>query len=198
MISQTLYFIRHGRTAWNAERRYQGQIDIPLDDVGREQASRNGAVLAGFFAEHSVAIDDLDFVASPLSRTRETMHRIRDGLGLPHEGYRTDSRLIEASYGDWEGLTIPEIRQERPGELERRHAEPWTYEPPHGESYMALSSRVADWLGGVERPTVVVSHGGVCRVLQGLLLGMPRGELPMMDIPQDKVFVWRRGAAVWL
>lgn len=198
MLSHSLYFIRHGETDWNAERRYQGQTDIPLNDTGRAQATRNGKALAAYFVDEGIDVADLDFVASPMARARETMERVRLGMGLASEPYRLDRRLIEASYGDWEGNTIPELAVRLPGELEKRRAAPWAYEPPHGESYRALSGRVATWLAEVDRPTVVVSHGGVSRVLRGLLLDIEKDEIPVLEVPQDKVFVWRRGVAFWL
>ena len=73
-----LYFVRHGETDWNAERRYQGQTDIPLNARGRDQSRRNGDALRAFLP----AITQADFVASPLVRTRETMELLRTSLGL--------------------------------------------------------------------------------------------------------------------
>ena len=60
----TIYFVRHGQTDWNAERRFQGQLDIPLNDTGRAQAARNGAALARVIGDSA----GFDFVSSPLSR----------------------------------------------------------------------------------------------------------------------------------
>ena len=66
-----IYMIRHGQTDWNAEGRLQGQQDIPLNEIGRAQATRNGSTL---LSSAGSAIADFDFVASPLSRTRETLN----------------------------------------------------------------------------------------------------------------------------
>lgn len=65
-----IYVIRHGQTAWNAERRLQGQKDIPMNATGLEQARQNGIALAGILGD---TVDQFDFVASPLQRTRATM-----------------------------------------------------------------------------------------------------------------------------
>ena len=73
-----IYLIRHGQTDWNAEGRLQGQADTGLNDTGRAQATRNGEFLAGLVADPAA----FDFVASPLSRTRETMERVRAAMGL--------------------------------------------------------------------------------------------------------------------
>ena len=71
----TIYFIRHGETDWNAQARYQGQADVPMNETGRTQARRNGETLRRLLPD----IASADFVASPLARARETM---RIGLYL--------------------------------------------------------------------------------------------------------------------
>ena len=97
-----VYFVRHGQTDWNAEHRLQGQADIALNALGRAQATRNGRKLAELIADPA----DFDFVASPLGRTRETMELVRAAMGLEPHGYRTDPRLIEVHFGDWQGHTL--------------------------------------------------------------------------------------------
>ena len=61
-----------------------------------------------------------------------------------------------------------------------------------------LSARIAAWLRHVERPAVIVSHGGVQRVLEGLLVGRPTAEIPNLDVPQDRFVIYRAGTAEWL
>ena len=87
----TIYCIRHGETDWNAQSRYQGQADIPLNDKGRRQARRNGKALREFMPQ----LETASFVASPLIRTRETMELVRSELGLDPLGYSLDDRLRE-------------------------------------------------------------------------------------------------------
>ena len=65
----TLYFIRHGETQWNADARYQGQADVPMNDTGRGQARRNGEALRRFLPDLAQA----DFLASPLARARDVV-----------------------------------------------------------------------------------------------------------------------------
>ena len=101
-----IYMIRHGQTAWNAEGRLQGQKDIPLNYTGRAQAAGNGHALKALLG---AAVSDFDFVASPLGRTRETMEILRRAMGLDPLAYRTDKRLVEVSFGDWEGHTLEEL-----------------------------------------------------------------------------------------
>src|SRR5262249_25444742 len=106
MRKPVLYFVRHGETDWNRERRLQGQHDVPLNALGRDQATRCGVVLRELLARTGRAAEEFDFVASPLGRARETMERVRRELGVPPEVYRTDPRLAELSFGSWEGLTF--------------------------------------------------------------------------------------------
>jgi broad specificity phosphatase PhoE len=90
-----VYFIRHGETAWNLERRLQGQHDIPLNALGRVQAARSGTILRDLLARNGRHGSEYDFVSSPLDRARETMELMRAELGLEPERYRTDARLME-------------------------------------------------------------------------------------------------------
>src|SRR5689334_12381899 len=106
----TLIFIRHGETDWNVEGRLQGQRDIPLNDTGRAQARRNGTAIKAAMPETV----GFDFVASPLSRSRETMEIVRAAMGLPAENYTTDDRLKELTFGAWEGLTDEDLRAVNP------------------------------------------------------------------------------------
>jgi len=73
MPRSVLYFVRHGETDWNLERRLQGQHDIPLNPLGRMQAVRCGEILGDLLAASGHAIADYDYVSSPLGRARETM-----------------------------------------------------------------------------------------------------------------------------
>ena len=73
-----IYFCRHGETLWNAEQRVQGQFDTDLSEKGRRQADGNGLILHNLIRDP----ENFDFVSSPLKRTRETMERVRIGMGL--------------------------------------------------------------------------------------------------------------------
>ena len=191
----TLYFVRHGETDWNLAQRYQGQRDIPLNATGRAQAARNGRALAQALGHDAGA---LDYVASPLVRARETMEIMRREIGLPPDGYRTDDRLREINYGHWEGELWGELPVKDPQGFAAREADKWGWQPRGGESYRALSERVAAWLGDTERDVVVAAHGGVMRVLRGLSGGLDPAEIFRLDVPQDKVLVIEAGRTRWL
>ncbi len=191
----TLYFVRHGETDWNRAQRYQGQRDIPLNALGREQAVGNGKTLAVALGAEAA---NLDYVASPLLRARETMELMRAEMGLPPQGYRTDDRLREIHYGHWEGELWNELPARDPRGFAAREADKWGWRPTGGESYRDLSERIAGWLGEVDRDTVVAAHGGVMRVLRGLSLGLDHAAIFLLDVPQDKVLVVEAGRTRWL
>ena len=117
-MTPIVYLIRHGQTDWNAEGRLQGQADTDINALGRSQADGNGRRLRELIAEPGA----FDFVASPLRRTRETMERVRRSMGLPAEGYRTDARLKEVHFGDWQGSTFAELEAREPGSTAARTA----------------------------------------------------------------------------
>ncbi|MDO5894700.1 histidine phosphatase family protein [Agrobacterium sp. Azo12] len=181
-----IYVIRHGQTDWNAERRLQGQKDIPLNDFGRSQAVANGKALGDLLGD---TVSQFDFVASPLGRTRETMQLIRSAMQLPALDYRTDDRLVEISFGDWEGRTLPELKLQVPDRVKARNRAKWDFIPPgkHAESYEILSWRIGAWLSSVDKPTVCVCHGGVIRSIFRLVTGMDTAVAANTEIPQDRI-----------
>lgn len=191
----TLYFLRHGETEWNRLQRYQGQQDIPLNATGREQASRNGRTLA---AALGASAADLDFVASPLQRARETMELARESMGLPRHDYRQDPRLAEICYGHWEGQLWSDLPKLDPEGYTARLSDFWGWQPKNGESYAMLSDRVALWLQDVDRSGVVVAHGGVMRVLRGLVESLAPEAIQALPVPQDKVLILEGDTVRWL
>jgi glucosyl-3-phosphoglycerate phosphatase len=157
---------RHGQTTWNAERRFQGQSDIPLDETGQAQAERAARLLAALRP-------DL-IVSSDLSRAASTAAPLARLAGLE---VILDKDLRERSGGSWEGLTDTEIRERYPDE----HA---SWAPPDGEPGAAVADRVAAALqrtavavaeqsSGRDGLAVVVSHGAALRFGMSRLLGMP-------------------------
>jgi probable phosphoglycerate mutase len=153
-------FLRHAPTEWNAAHRLQGRTDIPLSEIGRAKAAtwRLPDAFTGFEAW-----------ASPLTRTRQTASL----LGLDP---RFDDRLIESSWGEWEGQTLAQLR-ERPGflEIEKRGLD---LAAPGGESVRQVQARLLDWLGTLTRPAVAVTHNGVLRAAYALATGWTMQDKP--------------------
>jgi probable phosphoglycerate mutase len=157
---------RHGRTAWNAGSRVQGQLDTPMDDVGRAQAIAAAVQLA---RRRPDAI-----VSSDLRRATETAAGLASLTG--HE-VMVDRRLRERAYGQWQGLTVAAIASGWPAAAARWRAGE-TVNEAGVEGVDDVAKRVAEalhdaverWPGG----TIVVStHGGAGRRGCAALLGWP-------------------------
>ncbi len=190
----TIYFLRHGETDWNAERRYQGQVDIPLNDTGRAQAKRNGQALRAFLPGLAMA----QFISSPLGRARETMDLVRAELGFAPGGYVIDPRLAELSYGSWEGKLQDDLPRLDAIGLAERAKDPFHWRPSGGESYADLLARTIDWLATIDRDMVVTSHGGVSRCLRAHVLGFDENTIPDLESPQDRVLMLRANTMDWI
>lgn len=163
----TLLLARHGQSTWNAERRWQGQADPPLSDLGREQA-----VLA------SAAVGAVDLIAaSPQRRAFETATIISEAIGigpvLAVDGLR------ERSAGSWSGLTRDDIDERFPGWLENGRR-PDDFEPDEellARVLPALDAIAAASPGG---SVLVVCHGGVIRTIE-THLGIDEGRVPNLS-----------------
>ena len=194
MPAPVIYYVRHGETSWNAEGRLQGVQDIPLNDLGRRQATQAGNILADLFARDGREKSSLSFVASPLIRARATMELMRGELKLPRNGYALDDRLREIGYGQWEGSTLPEMQLRDSDLYAKRQTEKWTVPPPDGESYAEVQARMQEWYASLVADTVAVAHGGTARALM-VALGI---ETPVsaadLTIEQGAVYVFRDGA----
>jgi len=164
---------RHGETPWNAEGRYQGQIDIPLSPVGESQARRLGERL------RDVRIDRA--VASPLSRAHRTAEL---ALGEARQGLlSTDAGLLEIAHGEWEGKLAAEIRDSDPERLAAWRDAPETVVMPGGEGLPGVLERAWASLGaacdglGSDDTLLVVAHDAVNRVILCRVLGLPLSHL---------------------
>ncbi len=181
-----IYFLRHGETEWNAERRRQGWSDSPLTPRGVMQARNMGATL---LATLDPAVS-WQIVASPQGRAACTAGIISGMIGLPL-GF--DARVREISLGSWEGQSW---NSATPAQAAAWEAGPFA--SPDGESYDQIASRARDWLESVERPTILVSHGVFGKVLRGLYLNDP--ELAHQDIrtTQDGMFLLQGGTQTFI
>jgi broad specificity phosphatase PhoE len=190
MPAPTIYYIRHGETEWNALGRLQGTQDIPLNDLGRVQATHAGGVLGQLVARDGRDVTKLPFVASPLGRARATMELVRETLNLPATGYTVDDRLREIGYGKWEGATLPEMQAADPVFYARRQTEKWTLAPEGGETYADVERRVRAWYDTLTSDMVAVAHGGTARALM-VTLGFetPQGAVDL-PIQQGAVYVF--------
>jgi probable phosphoglycerate mutase len=190
MSKRRIFLVRHGETDWNLAGRLQGSHDIPLNDLGREQAAQTARVIERLSGDPL----PLGYVASPLGRAAQTMAILRSELGLPPDSFRRDDRLKEVSFGRWEGSTWPDLRRRDPVSVAARDADPWNYVPPGGESYAMLMARVLAAIADIAQDTVVVTHGGVVRVLLHALAGMPETQATEQPVRQGAVYLVEDGA----
>jgi broad specificity phosphatase PhoE len=190
MAMPTVYYIRHGETDWNAQGRFQGSQDIPLNDLGRTQAAEAGRILSDLFARDGRSETQLAFVASPLGRARLTMELVRDTLRLKPDDYALDDRLREIGYGRWEGSTLAEMQASDPAIFAARQADRWTVPPPGGESYAAVQARMNDWYRQLAADTVAVAHGGTARALMVALDIETPDSAAELTIEQGAVYVF--------
>lgn len=193
MPAPTIYYIRHGETTWNAQGRFQGSQDIPLNALGRTQAVASGEILKRLLAREGRDPASLPYVASPLGRARLTMELARTALALPPADYSIDDRLREIGYGRWEGLTLPEMQLNDAATFALRQHDKWSVAAPSGESYASVTSRVRDWFESVAVDTVAVAHGGTMRALVvalGIATPLEAADTP---IGQGVVYVFRDG-----
>ena len=151
---------RHGQTAFNAERRFQGQRDVPLNAIGRAQARRA--------ARHLATLEPTELWSSDLSRAASTAGYLARLTGLE---IRQDKDLRERHGGAWEGLTIEEIRERYPDDLA-------AWEPPGGETLETVAERTAAALARIAAGAapgslvVVTGHGASLTWGMSRLLGL--------------------------
>lgn len=169
-----IYVLRHGETEWNRETRWQGNRNSPLTALGREQARKQGALLA------SCALDDFDIRVSPQGRAFQTA---AIALGERVNNLFTDARLSEIDVGAWTGRLRSEM-QPVPGPIDEdtpdgplalyAHA-------PGGEGFAHLRLRCTEFLLDLKRPTICITHGITSRMLRAIALCQPTakiGDLP--------------------
>ena len=182
-------FIRHGETDWNRQQRFQGQIDVPLNDLGHTQARRLGERLAGEPSEHLISSDlqRAQQTAAPLATAWQAAPALMPGLR-------------EQCFGVLEGLNVPTIKA--------RHPDLWTrwlehradFALPGGESLQQFHARVIATVKALAeahpgRRLTVVTHGGVLDMLWRTAHGLALDGLRTCDIPNTGLnhLHWRQG-----
>ena len=198
-----IFLVRHGETAWNRELRFQGQIDVPLNDLGLTQAQRLADRLR---VEWQPGFDKpLRLFSSDLQRAHQTATTLGQALNLPVTAH---APLREQHFGLFEGLLSADIQ--------RTHADVWQRWlqfdadfaiPGGGESTRAFHARVCQAVRGLaqthaDHTLVIVTHGGVLDMLWRSAQGLPLDGPRTCDIPnvglnrmrwlgeQPEILVW--------
>ena len=161
-----LYLIRHGETDYNNELRFQGQIDIPLNQKGIEQAEK--------VAEFLKDIPLQAIYTSTLQRARTTAEII--GRAKKIKPQETDA-LREMSFGIWENMNSKDIQKKYAKEWKDFFAKPASTKIPQGESMSDVQKRVYPVVQQIldehpEGDVAFVAHGGIIRVLICTMLGL--------------------------
>ena len=149
-----IILVRHGETDWNNDRRFQGQVDLPLNKTGLAQ----GKALAEQLKNEK--FDRL--ITSSLQRAKVTAEMIVDANPNAPQ-LEVDPRLIETGFGEWEGLDHETIKNKYPGQLDRWHTDP-DFIPPQGESFSQTMSRLDGFLvdlyhSSQDQRVLLVAHG---------------------------------------
>lgn len=192
---RSITLVRHGRTSYNAQHRLQGQVDIPLDEVGRWQVKQTAQALRELYVDHQKKAVNQLVVCSDLGRAAATAHAFADPLGLE---VHPDARVRERSFGDWEGVSVEELAERYPedyrswaefrgGEL-KYGAEPKDHVGCRGVE--ALNEWVLK--GGEDTDLYVFSHGAwITQTLQ-TLLGLNRVHDDFADVLAMRNAHWTR------
>jgi probable phosphoglycerate mutase len=168
MTASRIILWRHGRTEWNIDNRFQGQADIPLDDLGYQQAARAAEVLAGY--------EPAALYSSDLSRCWQTADALVQRTGLE---IITDKRLREIHVGSWEGLLGKQVKEADPELAQRLWAGEEVRRSPTGESPREVAERVCEALTEIAEAVenhstvVVATHGLAGRVGACRFVGLP-------------------------
>jgi broad specificity phosphatase PhoE len=190
MQIERVYIVRHGETDYNATGRWQGFLDIPLNEVGRQQAAH----LATYLQAQGETVDRV--YTSDLARARETAEIIARAYGLEAQ---PELRLRETNVGVFQGLTNVEI-DARYADVRHRWNHDDHYVVPNGESRIQVQSRMMEvwheWTGHLAlRHLMIVSHGGSIRwLLKGLF---PDHDHFSYDLPNTSLTIVQRNDRGW-
>jgi probable phosphoglycerate mutase len=165
-----VYLLRHGEIEHEGEKRLIGHTNVPLSETGRSQA-----------LWWRTALEQVTFrriYCSDLIRAQQSAEIL--GTGTPRS-LTVSPRLREINLGQWDGLTVEEVKTRFPGEWQKRGSNIAEYRPAGGESFADLSKRVVSAFESIsddsEGVIVVVGHAGVNRVVLCHVLGMPINNL---------------------
>jgi len=173
-----LWLVRHGETEWSASGRHTGRTDLDLTSAGEDAARA--------VADRLTSLTWSRVLTSPRRRARRTAE-----LAGFHDVELLEE-LAEWDYGSDEGLTTPQIREERPGWTV------WTHGPRGGETaaeVAARADRVIEQVRAADGPVLAFSHGHLCRVIGARWIGLPVEAGAHLELSTASISVlgWERG-----
>lgn len=179
-----IFFVRHGLTDWNIQRRFQGTLNIPLNDAGFAQARTAAARCKELRLER--------IYHSTLSRAAQTAQVISDASGAP---LFPCTGFNEVSLGVFQGLNHDEVKAKYPAEYEQYFADRINAAPPEGESLFAVQQRALKALAQIEQEAAdceriaIVSHGALLKTLLGAIAGIPLDQFACFDVSNGSISV---------
>jgi probable phosphoglycerate mutase len=181
-----IYIVRHGQTDWNLKTKKQGRMDSPLTLRGIGQAAAISEIL---YFEIGKNLGDFKFIISPLFRARQFACIISEHLELNFDNFIIDDRLVEHSFGLWEGLTDGEIDERFSGMAKKRSEDRWEYIVPMGESYELASKRIEPLLEEIKDQNVVlVTHEMISKSIRGIYGRLSNEDTLNLCHSQDIVY----------
>ncbi len=178
-----IWFLRHGQTHWNVEKRIQGQLCSGLTEQGLADARAQAGLMGPVLAQGPLCY------ASPLERAQKTAK-----IALGGAEFITDIRLAEAHAGKWQGRLHADVRRDHP-ELDRPEVSALDIflAAPGGEGYERLTARINGFLHSLTGPSVIVSHGLLGQVLRGIIRGLDLAQMGHLSNDQGCVYVLENG-----
>ena len=177
-----IYLVRHGETQWNSEGRFQGQIDIPLNDIGISQALAT--------ARASLRLGLTALYSSPLKRTIQVAQHISSITGIP---INLDPGLMELNLGSLEGITGNDMRRNWPEVWNQWRLDPSLVSMPKGESLINLSDRSWKSFENIQQThtddaqIAIVSHNFAIRCICAKILKMPLSNFHSMTLSLSSI-----------
>lgn len=177
-----VYFARHGQTEYNKQKRLQGWKDSPLSEEGIGHSQLMGEALQGYSFSN--------VWVSPLGRAIQTANIMQEYIGFEYE---TTDDLREVSFGDWEGLTLPEIGEQYPGMWEDRQNDKWNYIPPGGESNKHARERALRMKERIissmpESQILVIAHFAINRLVLSQFMNIAPEDVMRMNVPHGIIY----------
>ncbi len=190
-----LHSIRHGQTVFNSQRKWQGWLDSPLTELGRQQARESALRLI------QTPFDQI--IVSPLGRALETLDIILAELpNLKKLPVLVEEQIKERNVGHVGGIVFEDVLKMHPEEMELRRTQPLDWDPEGGESSIQFVNRIHNWAKSLNQSHVnqnilSISHGGVCGQLHAYALGLPPEEGWSFKIPNASISEYENINGQW-
>src|SRR6056297_444566 len=171
-----IVLVRHSETEWNKNSRYQGVMDVDLNEKGQKQAQQ----LYEFLKD-----EEFDTIySSTLKRAYET---IQDIAKYQNKEVITIADLMEIDFGKWEGLTFSEIEKDYPDLAKKWAKDPTCCKPPEGEHIKEVEQRVGKTIDKIvddnpDQKILIATHGGIVRIVFAYLLDLPLSRIFSIEV----------------